>query len=131
MKLPVTAIARPATGAQCCSPQLTAAAFLLLHLLTFCMAGCDSRSAPQAYPARKIELVVPFSPGGGTDTYARIFKQAVEKEGLLPQPLVVINHGGAGGTIGSRRVKDAAPDGYTMMVLHDAILTAKLAGQVD
>lgn len=100
--------------------------------LLLVIGGCDrSQRNSQAYPARQITLVVPFGPGGGTDTYARIFKQAIEQEDLLPVPLVVINQGGAGGTIGSRRVKDAEPDGYTMMVIHDAILTAKLAGQVD
>ena len=95
-------------------------------------AGCGGgKEDAESFPARQITLVVPFGPGGGTDTYARIFKQAIEQEKLLPVPLVVINQGGAGGTIGSRRVKDAAPDGYTMMVIHDAILTGKLAGQVD
>lgn len=83
------------------------------------------------YPGRSIKLIVPFGPGGGTDIYARIIKRAIEEEKLLPHPLVVINRGGGGGTIGSRSVKDAPADGYTMMVLHDAILTAQLSQLVD
>ena len=59
------------------------------------------------------------------------FSDQGEYSNLLPQPLVIINQGGAGATIGSRRVKDAEPDGYTTLILHDAILTAKFSGTVD
>jgi tripartite-type tricarboxylate transporter receptor subunit TctC len=103
------------------------AALPCLLLLT----SCDMRDQAGRYPDRPITLIVPFTPGGGTDTYARIFKKAIEDEELLPQPLVIVNIDGAGATIGSRRAKNASPDGYTMLVLHDAILTAKAAGRVN
>jgi tripartite-type tricarboxylate transporter receptor subunit TctC len=74
--------------------------------------------------------VVPFGPGGGTDIYARIIKKAIDDNKLLPAPLVIINRGGAGATIGSRYVKDAQADGYTVLLLHDAILTAQATGSV-
>ncbi|MEQ8785365.1 MAG: tripartite tricarboxylate transporter substrate-binding protein [Pirellulaceae bacterium] len=74
---------------------------------------------------------MPFGAGGGTDTYARIIKKAFDDNHLLPQPLVIVNRGGAGATIGSRFVKDSPPDGYTVLILHDAILTAKASGNVD
>ena len=83
------------------------------------------------YPDRPIQLVVPFGPGGGTDTYARALKQAIEDHELLPQPLVIVNVPGAGATIGSRRVKNAEPDGYTLLLLHEAIVTAKYSKQAD
>ena len=83
------------------------------------------------YPERPIQVVVPFGAGGGTDTFARALKQAIEDHGLLPQPLVIVNVPGAGATIGSRRVKNAAPDGYTILLLHEAIVTAKYSGQAD
>lgn len=83
------------------------------------------------YPDRPIQLIVPFGPGGGTDTYARALKQAIEDHELLPQPLVIVNVPGAGATIGSRRVKNAEPDGYTLLLLHEAIVTAKYSGQAD
>ena len=83
------------------------------------------------YPERPIQIVVPFGPGGGTDTYARALKQVIEENDLLPQPLVIVNVPGAGATIGSRRVKNAEPDGYTLLLLHEAIVTAKYSGQAD
>ncbi len=93
------------------------------------LAGCRGRLAGEPYPNRPIKLVVPFSPGGGTDTFARVMKKAIEDNRLLPQPLVIINVDGAGATIGSRRVKNARPDGYTILLLHEAIVTAKYSGK--
>jgi len=87
--------------------------------------------AAAEYPDRAINLIVPFAPGGGSDTFARTMKKAIDDHHLLPQPLVIINVKGAGGTIGSRRVKDAQPDGYTVLLLHEAIITAKHWGNVD
>lgn len=98
--------------------------------LTIVFAGCTANTASTKYPARPIKLVVPFEPGGGTDTYARIIKKAFDDNELLPQPLVIINRGGAGATIGSRYVKNSPPDGYTVLLLHDAILTAQASGKV-
>jgi len=96
-----------------------------------CCCGCDSTEAPTAaYPNRAIKIVVPFTAGGGGDTFARLIKKAIEDEGLLEQPLVIVNVGGAGGTIGSRRVKNMRPDGYTVLLLHDAIMMAKYSGKV-
>ncbi len=96
-------------------------------------SGCRPNDAADSsqYPARPIKLVVPFGAGGGTDTYARIFKKAIDENDLLSQPLVIINRDGAGATIGSRFVKNAAPDGYTLLLLHDAILTAQSSGVVN
>ena len=98
---------------------------------SFAFSSNSSRNPTAAYPHRPIKLVVPFTAGGGTDTFARIIKKAIEDNHLLPQPLVIINIGGAGATIGSRRVKDSKPDGYTAMILHDAIVTAKFSGKAS
>ena len=81
------------------------------------------------YPRRPIKVIVPFGAGGGSDTFGRIIQNAIESHELLPQPFVIINVPGAGGTIGSRRVKHARPDGYTLLLLHEGILTAKHSGQ--
>ena len=84
-----------------------------------------------AYPAKPIRLVVPYPAGGGSDTFARIIQKGIASENLLGQPLVVFNHAGGSGTIGSRKVKNARPDGYAILCSHNAVITAKLAGTVD
>jgi len=84
-----------------------------------------------AFPERPVEVIVPFSAGGGSDTFVRILQKAVVEEKLSEHRLIVRNAGGAGGTIGSRQAKDAAPDGYTIMCLHDGIYTAQHYGNAD
>src|SRR5512147_2887953 len=64
------------------------------------------------YPTRPITLIVPYAPGGGNDVLARGIAEPMSK--LLGQQVVIENHGGAGGSIGTRQVAKAAPDGYTL-----------------
>jgi tripartite-type tricarboxylate transporter receptor subunit TctC len=68
----------------------------------------------QGYPDRPIKLVVPFPAGGATDTSARLVAQRLQAS--LGQTIIVENQGGAGGTIGTRQVARAAPDGYTLLM---------------
>ena len=106
--------------------------------------GCDSgRSHPRSsrgveptigssdYPRRPIKVIVPFAAGGGSDTFGRILVRAIEEQKQLPQRMVILNVPGAGGTIGSRRVKNARPDGYTLLLLHEGMMTAKRSGQAS
>lgn len=69
----------------------------------------------QSYPDRIVRLVVPFPPGGPTDTAARIISQKMS-EGLKQQ-VIVENRAGASGMIGADAVAKSAPDGYTIMML--------------
>ena len=89
------------------------------------------QNATAEYPNRPIQVVVPFGAGGGSDTFVRVLQKAIVEDDLLSQPLVIINQGGGAGTIGSRDVKDSPPDGYKIMCLHNAIITAELSGSVD
>ncbi len=81
------------------------------------------------YPRKPIRVVVPFQPGGGSDTFVRIVQKAINDYELMPQPLVVVNKPGGGTSIGSSYVKDARPDGYTVLCLHEALMVAKSNGQ--
>ena len=69
-------------------------------------------ASAQSYPSRPITLLVPFPPGGSTDTAARIIGDRMRP--ALGQTVVIENVGGAGGTIGVQRLARAAPDGYTI-----------------
>ena len=88
----------------------------LLATAVCAAAGLLSAGATlaQAFPTRPVTVVVPFSPGGGSDTGARMLAQKLsEKWG---QPVVVENKAGAAGMVGTAAVAKAAPDGYTLLV---------------
>jgi len=86
-------------------------------------------SLGEEYPRKPIRVVVPFQPGGGSDTFVRIVQKAINDDQLMPQPIVVVNKPGGGTSIGSSYVKDARPDGYTVLCLHEALMVAKSNGQ--
>ncbi len=68
----------------------------------------------QNYPNQPIKLIVPWPPGGGVDTSARIISQPLSER--LGQNIVIENQGGAGGNIGTELVARAKPDGYTLVM---------------
>lgn len=78
----------------------------------------------QSYPVRTVRLVVPFPPGGGTDTLGRIIARALSDR--LGQTVVVENRGGAGGNIGSAMVAASPPDGYTLLFNGNGMAIADL-----
>jgi len=81
--------------------------------------------AQESWPSRPVKLIVPSSPGGGTDVFARILAQALS-EGLKQQ-FVVDNRPGASGNIGAAAVAKAAPDGYTFLVSANPALSVNPA----
>ena len=82
-----------------------------------------ANAAAQDYPSRAVNMVIPFPPGGNTDLMARALQPELAK--ALGQPVVVINKGGAGGTIGNIEVANARPDGYTIGLTPNNPLTAQ------
>jgi len=78
------------------------------------LLGAMSALADAGYPTRPITLVVAYPAGGSTDTVAR--KWGEELALKLGQPVVIENAGGAGGMIGAKRVAQATPDGYTLLL---------------
>lgn len=86
-------------------------------------------TAQADYPEQDVRLIIPYGPGGATDILFRLISQEAEK--TLGESIVPVNMAGAGATLGSRNVKDANPDGYTLLGSHDTIALSKLAGTVD
>lgn len=85
----------------------------LLAVLTLSLAAASSAFA-QAWPSKAVTLVVPFPPGGSTDSIARAIGPSLNK--TFGQPFIVDNKAGATGTIGAAAVKRSPPDGYTFLV---------------
>jgi tripartite-type tricarboxylate transporter receptor subunit TctC len=102
--------------------------FLALVVLVL-MVTAPGLSAPDAYPTRPITFVVGFAPGGGADVFARALAEAAR--GILPQPVVVENRPGAGGTAANAYVSGRPADGYTLLFAHagSSIITPIIANQ--
>ncbi|HUP97305.1 MAG TPA: tripartite tricarboxylate transporter substrate binding protein [Usitatibacter sp.] len=78
-------------------------------------------TSAQDWPSKPVKLIVPFPPGGGTDTVARPL--AAKLSQLMGQQFVIENRGGAGGTIGAAMAAKSPPDGYTVLLysVHGAV----------
>ena len=86
---------------------------ILMTCLAMLCAG-SSTSWAQSFPNRPIKLVVPYVPGGGADTVARVMAQGLTEE--LGQTVLVENKGGANTIIGTEFVANSSPDGYTLLI---------------
>ncbi|MDW8468127.1 MAG: tripartite tricarboxylate transporter substrate binding protein BugD [Burkholderiales bacterium] len=85
------------------------------------MLACVAGAFAQTYPTRPVTMVVPFAAGGPTDTVARVVAQAMQKS--LGQTVLVENRPSAGGILAPEVVKNAKPDGYTILIHHIGMAT--------
>ena len=91
-----------------------------LAALAFVLAAVSGAGAAD-YPNRVVTLVVPYPAGGGVDAMARVV--AAKLSDAFKQQVIVDNKAGAGGTLGTRLVAHAAPDGYTLLLGHTGTLS--------
>ena len=88
------------------------------RLFAILLAAASFHAAAQSYPNKAVRVIVSFTPGSSTDIVGRIVMAKVSE--YWGQPVVVENRGGAGGSIGSAVVAQAAPDGYTLLINSNA-----------
>lgn len=93
--------------------------FLFLAAL-LAMAG-QAQAQADAYPSKPVTIILPFPPGGGADAIGRVLAERLSA--ALKQPFIVENRSGASGNIGSGAVVAAKPDGYTLLVNNNTIVT--------
>src|ERR1700754_610564 len=96
--------------------------YLVRSLILLLLLSPGAAAVAQDYPSRPITMIVPFSAGGPGDVIARILGTAMSA--TLKQSIVIENAVGAGGTLGTNRVAKAAPDGYTLLLMHVGQATA-------
>lgn len=92
----------------------------MFALATLALAALPAAAQAPWQPTKPIRLVVPFTPGGVTDTSGRVVAEFLGKR--LGQQVVVDNKPGASGNIGMALVKEAAPDGYTLALAFDGTM---------
>jgi tripartite-type tricarboxylate transporter receptor subunit TctC len=98
-----------------------------LPLLAAALALCTPSAAQAAYPERPIRLIIPQATGGGSDTIGRYMAQRLAE--ALGQNFVVDNRPGAAGMLGAEMVKQATPDGYTLLLCAIDTITAPIVAQ--
>ena len=94
---------------------------VLLSSITAAALALSGAAAAQQYPTRNLNMVVPYAAGGPTDTVARVVAQAMGKP--LGHTVIVENRPSAGGILGPEYVKNAKPDGYTILIHHVGMAT--------
>ncbi|MGB8037408.1 MAG: tripartite tricarboxylate transporter substrate-binding protein, partial [Pseudolabrys sp.] len=98
--------------------RLSAVGTLLVGAL---LANLAARAQDTAgYPARPVKIIVPFAPAGPTDVMARLVAQKLGES--LGKQFYVENHPGAGGNLGMALVANAAPDGYTLLMVSSSVV---------
>ncbi len=83
------------------------------------------QAALAAWPEKPVKVIVPFGPGGTTDVLGRTVQRIIQDEKLMPEPMTIINVGGHF-SVGSIQAKNAAPDGYTFLLVHLALLSGEV-----
>jgi tripartite-type tricarboxylate transporter receptor subunit TctC len=94
---------------------------LSIALAACAMAFASASAVAQPYPTKSVTMLVPYAAGGPTDTVARVIAQAMTKP--MGQTIIVENRPSAGGILAPEAVKNARPDGYTILIHHIGMAT--------
>lgn len=97
---------------------------ILAGTLIAAVVAAPSAASAESWPSRPVEWIVPFAPGGSTDTVARILADKLGT--ILKQPVYVVNRPGAESEIGYKAAARASPDGYTMVLTVPSVVTNPL-----
>lgn len=99
--------------------------------LTAAAAFLFTAGAVQAeWPEKPIKLIVPFKAGGSSDQMGRVVQAGIRESEALAHPVTIVNVGGHY-SIGSRRVMESKPDGYTFLLIHLALMGGQGSGALD
>ncbi|PKR77859.1 tripartite tricarboxylate transporter substrate binding protein [Halalkalibacillus sediminis] len=104
---------------------------IILGLLSVALVACgggDEESADN-YPDREVEMVIPWSPGGGSDTEGRVVVDHLSE--AIEQDMVVVNLPGVGGTVGMEELSEKEANGYHLGQIHEGHLVAHHSGVSD
>ena len=92
--------------------------------------AATAATAAAAYPTRPVEVVVPFSPGGGTDNLMRTIVAIIDENKLSPAPLKVVNRAGGSGAVGYNYLVSKKGDDHTIAGATPTIVSGKIEGRV-
>jgi putative tricarboxylic transport membrane protein len=90
-----------------------------------------TKAEAQDFPAKPIEVIVPFKPGGRTDVVARLISEKIQENGWLSQPMAVVNADGGAGANAVNRMRRGDLDGHTIIHWHHQALIAMAMGLGD
>lgn len=110
--------------------------FISLALPLLLLSACSKPETSPAgstsnWPEKPIKVIIPTNAGGEIDALGRLLQRAIEAKNLLSNKIVIVNLPGAGGTLGTRRIKQAPADGYTLGLWSPGFVTSKAMGIVD
>jgi putative tricarboxylic transport membrane protein len=103
---------------------------LMLLLGLFALGLLAEPSQAQGkYPSKAIDIIVPYSPGGGTDIMFRNIEKIISQHKLVPQPINIVNRGGGGGAIGKAFCLSRPADGYTFTCFDLGTVSQQIEGK--
>jgi len=104
---------------------------ILMFLLGLFALGlsADPSNAQGKYPSKAIDIIVPYSPGGGTDIMFRNIEKIISQHKLVPQPINIVNRGGGGGAIGKAFCLSRPADGYTFTCFDLGTVSQQIEGK--